>query len=41
VSVDVSPTSDRLQLLDPFDRWSGKDLADMRILIKVIIFALS
>merc|ERR1712002_1294694 len=35
VTVDVSPTSDRLQLLDPFDKWSGKDLNDMRILIKV------
>jgi len=35
VSVDVSPTSDRLQLLHPFDRWSGQDLNNMRILIKV------
>jgi aconitate hydratase len=36
VSVDVSPSSDRLQLLHPFDRWSGKDLTNMRILIKVM-----
>eukprot|EP00092_Neocalanus_flemingeri_P028993 GFUD01031476.1.p1 GENE.GFUD01031476.1~~GFUD01031476.1.p1 ORF type:complete len:785 (-),score=232.80 GFUD01031476.1:627-2981(-) len=35
VNVDVSPTSDRLQLLTPFDRWIGSDLTDMRILIKV------
>merc|ERR1712212_139832 len=35
VKVDVSPSSDRLQLLSPFDKWSGKDLTDMRILIKV------
>jgi len=35
VSVDVSPTSDRLQLLSPFDKWIGSDLTDMRILIKV------
>jgi len=35
VTVDVSPTSDRLQLLSPFDKWIGKDLNDMRILIKV------
>jgi len=35
VVVDVSPESDRLQLLNPFDRWSGADLEDMRILIKV------
>jgi len=35
VTVDVSPTSDRLQLLSPFDKWIGSDLTDMRILIKV------
>jgi len=35
VNVDVSPTSDRLQLLTPFDKWIGTDLVDMRILIKV------
>ena len=35
VTVDVSPTSDRLQLLSPFDKWIGTGLTDMRILIKV------
>jgi len=35
VVVDVSPTSDRLQLLTAFDKWVGTDLTDMRILIKV------
>ena len=35
VSVDVSPSSDRLQLLSPFDKWIGTDLTNMRILIKV------
>jgi len=35
VTVDVSPNSDRLQLLSPFDKWIGTDLTDMRILIKV------
>ncbi|CAG4975442.1 unnamed protein product [Colias eurytheme] len=35
VQVDVSPTSDRLQLLEPFDKWNGKDLTDLTILIKV------
>jgi len=35
VTVDVSPSSDRLQLLSPFDKWIGKDLTDMRVLIKV------
>jgi len=34
VSVAVSPTSDRLQILEPFQAWSGKDLTDMPILIK-------
>merc|ERR1711948_85826 len=32
VEVDVSPTSDRLQLLTAFDKWIGTDLTDMRIL---------
>merc|ERR1711899_556995 len=35
VEVDVSPTSDRLQLLTAFDKWIGTDLTDMRVLIKV------
>jgi len=35
VAVDVNPESERLQLLTPFDRWDGKDLEDMQILIKV------
>jgi len=35
VVVDVSPASDRLQLLSPFDRWDHKDLENMQVLIKV------
>lgn len=35
VKVDVDPKSQRLQLLTPFDKWDGKDLTDMTILIKV------
>uniref|UniRef100_A0A6Q2X8G6 Aconitate hydratase, mitochondrial n=1 Tax=Esox lucius TaxID=8010 RepID=A0A6Q2X8G6_ESOLU len=35
VRVDVSPTSTRLQLLEPFDKWNGKDLEDLPVLIKV------
>uniref|UniRef100_A0A8C7P3U6 Aconitate hydratase, mitochondrial n=1 Tax=Oncorhynchus mykiss TaxID=8022 RepID=A0A8C7P3U6_ONCMY len=35
VMVDVSPTSTRLQLLEPFDKWNGKDLEDLQVLIKV------
>ncbi|VBB81369.1 Putative aconitate hydratase [Podospora comata] len=34
VTVQVSPTSDRLQLLSPFNAWDGKDATDMPILIK-------
>jgi aconitate hydratase len=34
VNVQVSPTSDRLQLLEPFELWDGKDATDMPILIK-------
>jgi len=35
LQVDVSPESQRLQLLTPFDQWDGKDLEDMAVLIKV------
>lgn len=35
VKVDVDPKSQRLQLLEPFDVWDGKDLSDMTVLIKV------
>ena len=35
VKVDVSPSSDRLQLLTPFQKWDGGDLTDMQVLIKV------
>ncbi|KAF1352310.1 aconitase family-domain-containing protein [Delphinella strobiligena] len=34
VSVAVSPTSDRLQILEPFEAWNGKDALDLPILIK-------
>ena len=34
VSVKVSPTSDRLQLLDPFAPWEGTDLKGLKLLIK-------
>ncbi|XP_066153521.1 probable aconitate hydratase, mitochondrial [Euwallacea fornicatus] len=35
VDVQVDPKSNRLQLLAPFDKWDGKDLEDMLVLIKV------
>lgn len=35
VQVDVSPTSQRLQLLEPFNAWDGKDLEDLIVLIKI------
>ncbi|TCV10241.1 aconitase [Sphingobacterium alimentarium] len=34
VEVAVSPTSDRLQLLDPFPAWEGTDLKGLKLLIK-------
>ncbi len=34
VKVEVSPTSDRLQLLDPFAAWEGVDLKGLKLLIK-------
>ena len=35
VTDNVSPISDRMQRLSPFDKWIGTDLTVMRILIKV------
>lgn len=35
VKVDVSPESNRLQLLEPFDKWSGNNMENMKVLIKV------
>jgi len=35
VSVVISPKSDRLQALEPFDQWNGKDYSELPILIKV------
>lgn len=34
IQVIVSPTSDRLQLLEPFTAWEGTDLKGLRLLIK-------
>ncbi len=34
VTVEVSPTSERLQVLAPFPRWDGKDFTDCAVLIK-------
>ena len=34
VSVAVNPSSDRLQLLQPFKAWDGKDIVDAPVLIK-------
>merc|ERR1712142_862762 len=33
--VDVKPTSQRLQLLTPFDKWDGKEVENCQVLIKV------
>ncbi len=34
VKVDVKPTSDRLQILDPFPAWEGADLKGLKLLVK-------
>ena len=34
IVVEVSPTSDRLQLLEPFAAWDGNDLIGMPVLMK-------
>ncbi|KAG5949923.1 hypothetical protein E4U53_005641 [Claviceps sorghi] len=34
VTVQVAPTSDRLQILEPFQPWDGKDAKNVPILIK-------
>lgn len=34
INILVSPTSSRLQLLDPFQAWEGTDLKGMKLLIK-------
>jgi aconitate hydratase len=34
IDISVSPTSDRLQLLDSFPAWEGVDLKNLRLLIK-------
>ncbi|CAG8433079.1 10708_t:CDS:2 [Diversispora eburnea] len=35
VEVHVDPKSNRLQLLEPFSKWNGKDIQEIPILIKV------
>ena len=34
ITVSVSPTSERLQLMEPWPAWDGKDLLDMPVLLK-------
>ncbi len=34
IRVEISPTSERLQLLEPFPRWDGQDFTDLVMLIK-------
>ncbi len=35
VNIDIDPSSNRLQKLEPFSPWNGEDLKDMPLLIKV------
>jgi len=34
IEVNINPSSDRLQKLEPFDTWNGNDIKGMRLLIK-------
>lgn len=34
VKIAVNPQSDRLQLLEPFKSWDGKDIKNLRVLLK-------
>ena len=34
VEIEVSPTSDRLQLLEPFPAWDGEDFVGLPVLVK-------
>jgi len=34
ITIEVDPSSERLQLLEPFAPWDGKDLTGLRLLIK-------
>ena len=36
VVVVVSPDSERLELLEPFDAWNGSDLTGLRVLLKAV-----
>jgi len=35
IKVNVDPKSDRLQMLEPFEKWDGKDYIDLLVLIKI------
>ncbi len=34
IDIKVNPDSERLQLLEPFERWDGAELNDLRVLVK-------
>src|SRR5207253_2418977 len=34
VKIEVDPNSQRLQLLDPFSKWDGKDFVELPLLLK-------
>jgi len=36
IEIRIDSNSDRLQLLQPFDPWDGKDSVEMKVLIKVV-----
>src|SRR4029077_14960972 len=36
VEIAVAPDSDRIQLLQPFPAWDGRDITGLRVLVKAI-----
>src|SRR5207247_10608941 len=34
ITLEVSPTSERLQIMEPWPAWDGKDFIDMPVLLK-------
>jgi len=35
ITLNIDPRSERLQILEPFEKWDGKDIRGMHLLIKV------
>ena len=34
IEVEINPTSNRLQLIEPFDKWNGEDIIGLKLMVK-------